>query len=595
MKKLLLKSFVALSALVMGGTTASAALASGDKFESGDLRYTVQASVADNGGKEGTVLVSGLKVAQGVLNIPGSVEYMGENFTVIGFQSGMVSFAGSGFTEITLPDSFTTLASMTFLNAPKLQKITIGSGIASIPVNCIALCDALTDIYCRRETPPAANANSFMLTVDNITLHVPAGTKAAYEAAEGWKDFKIEEIKGEDPKPEKLKVGDTFDYQDFTWTVKTAGTDTENGTVELTKALKPETTGTLTIPEVAEYTPENATEVLEKFTVVSIKAAALGQTHYTEIIVPNTVTKLQNLVVNDPYIQKVTLGSGLKEVGFTTISSCQNLTDITILATVPPTANAMAFLNLDVTKVILHVPAGTKAAYAAANVWKDFTNIEEPKAEVEVVPEGTTFNVDGLNYMVTKTIRATGVGEVMFNGADAQDGVVVIPDEVVYKENKFNITDINGMVFFRKAYTEITLPNTMTTLKQQCIYNCSKLTKLTLGSGFTNLETNSIAYCSALTSLTCLATVPPTATASTFNRITYDNVTLTVPAGSEDAYKAAEGWKLFTKYTSGVEDINTENNAEEVYYNLQGVKVVNPVEGQVYICVKGNKATKVVY
>lgn len=580
----------------MGGTTASAALASGEKFDSGDLRYTVKTAVADNGGKEGTVLVSGLKVAQGVLNIPGSVEYMGENFTVIGFQDGSVSFSGTGFTEITLPDSFMALGSMAFFGAQKLQKLTIGSGIASIPANCIVMCDALTDIYCRRETPPTANPQSFSLTFDNITLHVPAGAKAAYEAAEGWKNFKkIEEIKGEDPKPTKLKVGDTFDYQDFTWTVKTAGTDTENGTVELTKALKPETTGTLTIPEVAEYTPENATEVLEKFTVISIKGAALGQTHYTEIIVPNTVTELQNLVVNDPYIQKVTLGSGLRKVGFTTISNCQNLTDITILATVPPTANAMAFMNLNVTKVILHVPAGTKAAYAAADVWKDFTNIEEPKAEVEVIPEGTTFNVDGLNYMVTKTIRATGTGEVMFNGADAQDGVVVIPDEVVYKDNKFNITDINGMVFFNKAYTEITLPNTMTTLKQQCIFNCSKLTKLTLGSGFTKLESNSIAYCSALTSLTCLATVPPTATASTFTKITYDNVTLTVPEGSEDAYKAAEGWKLFTKYTSGVEDINTENNAEEVYYNLQGVKVVNPVEGQVYICVKGNKATKVVY
>ncbi len=586
-----------MGALVLGGASASA------DITVGTLNYRIITEPSSDNDNIGTAEVSYCTQNDGVLNIPEYIENdnpdgtggtVKAKYKVVSINGGVLT--GKGFSELTVPNTVTNLGSPFVMVCANLKKLTIGTGVSVIPANGIGMCSSLTDIVLLNTTPPTCTANSFLnLTFDNITLHVPAGAKAAYEAAEGWKQFKIEEIKGEDPKPAKLKVGDTFDYQDFTWTVKTAGTDTENGTVELTKALKPETTGTLTIPEVAEYTPENATEVLEKFTVVSIKGAALGQTHYTEIIVPNTVTKLQNLVVNDPYIQKVTLGSGLKEVGFTTISSCQNLTDITILATVPPTANAMAFLNLDVTKVILHVPAGTKAAYAAADVWKDFTNIEEPKADIEIVPEGTTFNVDGLNYMVTKTIRATGVGEVMFNGADAQDGVVVIPDEVVYKENKFNITDINGMVFFRKAYTEITLPNTMTTLKQQCIYNCSKLTKLTLGSGFTNLETNSIAYCSALTSLTCLATVPPTATASTFNRITYDNVTLTVPAGSEDAYKAAEGWKLFTKYTSGVEDINTENNAEEVYYNLQGVKVVNPVEGQVYICVKGNKATKVVY
>ena len=521
-----------------------------------------------------------------------------EKYRIVHFNSNTLS--AKNFSEIVLPNTFKDMGQTMIFNCPKLTKLTIGSSVTKLDNIAIGLCSLLTDIYCLATTPPAATSMSFYnlakLTTGELTLHVPAGTKAAYEAAEGWKQFKIEEIKGEDPKPEKLKVGDTFNYQDFTWTVKSAGTDTENGTVELTKALKPETTGTLTIPEVAEYTPEKATEVAEKFTVVSIKGASMGQTKYTEIIVPNTVTTLTSFLSNDQSIQKVTFGTGLKEVGIFTLATCNNLTDVTVLATVPPTATSpMTFMNLTFANITLHVPAGTKAAYAAAEGWKDFVNIEEPKAEVEVVPEGTTFNVDGLNYMVTKTIRATGVGEVLFMGADAENGALVIPDEVVYKENKFQITDINGNALFMKAYTEITIPNTITTLKQQCIYNCKSLTKLTLGSGLTKLETNAIAYCRALTSLTCLAAVPPTATASSFASLTYDNVTLTVPAGSEDAYKAAEGWKLFTRYTSGVEDINTENNAEEVYYNLQGVKVVNPVEGQVYICVKGKKATKVVY
>lgn len=43
---------------------------------------------------------------------------------------------------------------------------------------------------------------------------------------------------------------------------------------------------------------------------------------------------------------------------------------------------------------------------------------------------------------------------------------------------------------------------------------------------------------------------------------------------------------------AGVEDLVVDESAEVVYYNLQGVKVVNPEKG-IYIRVQGNKATKV--
>lgn len=45
---------------------------------------------------------------------------------------------------------------------------------------------------------------------------------------------------------------------------------------------------------------------------------------------------------------------------------------------------------------------------------------------------------------------------------------------------------------------------------------------------------------------------------------------------------------------SGVENIAVENDAEAVYYNLQGVQVENPVKG-LYIVVKGNKSSKVIF
>ena len=46
--------------------------------------------------------------------------------------------------------------------------------------------------------------------------------------------------------------------------------------------------------------------------------------------------------------------------------------------------------------------------------------------------------------------------------------------------------------------------------------------------------------------------------------------------------------------STGVEGITSDNDASPVYYNLQGVRVDNPEKG-IYIVVKGNKASKVIF
>lgn len=49
-----------------------------------------------------------------------------------------------------------------------------------------------------------------------------------------------------------------------------------------------------------------------------------------------------------------------------------------------------------------------------------------------------------------------------------------------------------------------------------------------------------------------------------------------------------------TEGVTGVESVAVDANAPAVYYNLQGVRVANPVAGQVYIMVQGNKTAKVI-
>lgn len=53
---------------------------------------------------------------------------------------------------------------------------------------------------------------------------------------------------------------------------------------------------------------------------------------------------------------------------------------------------------------------------------------------------------------------------------------------------------------------------------------------------------------------------------------------------------------ITVKYTKsvGVDNIDVDADAAPVYYNLQGVRIANPEKG-IYIMVKGNKATKVIF
>ena len=65
-----------------------------------------------------------------------------------------------------------------------------------------------------------------------------------------------------------------------------------------------------------------------------------------------------------------------------------------------------------------------------------------------------------------------------------------------------------------------------------------------------------------------------------------------------DVTNKSQVWGKQVKFTlvadkSGVENIEAEDNAPVEYYNLQGVKVVNPENG-IFIKKRGNKVTKVI-
>lgn len=93
----------------------------------------------------------------------------------------------------------TELGEEAFIGCKKLKSITLPAGLTTIGERCFAGCvSTLTEIHCLNPVPAAFPQLFFHDTMEELNnsspvydcvLYVPAGSKAQYAQAEGWKNF----------------------------------------------------------------------------------------------------------------------------------------------------------------------------------------------------------------------------------------------------------------------------------------------------------------------------------------------------------------------------------------------------------------------
>ena len=115
------------------------------------------------------------------LNLPSSLESIGWR-----------SLWSIKVSSMVVPENITQLWDLFLSRCPELTSVELPSTLTEMRGHVLTGDPKLKTVKCKAVNPPVITAGYHVFEdapIASATLRVPAGSKALYQAAEGWKDF----------------------------------------------------------------------------------------------------------------------------------------------------------------------------------------------------------------------------------------------------------------------------------------------------------------------------------------------------------------------------------------------------------------------